>query len=166
MQLLQAGAHQVLQLELEEEALRQSIQEAGFQAKVTDHGRTVLLELSGDDREGPLLLFDAADPANTGWFSRCQFYVEARTGVVLQTPFMIANRYDRHGRLQTRVLDVQIVKELPAHFRLPGRQPVSEKVIYNVLYNFLNALAKVGVGLCGSQGVKPTIGRAENVAKS
>jgi hypothetical protein len=29
------------------------------------------------DSSGQLVLFNAADPANLGWFSRYQFYVEA-----------------------------------------------------------------------------------------
>ena len=46
----------------------------------------------------PLLLFDAADPANLGWFSRCQFYLDCRTGSVMQTPLTVANKRDRAGR--------------------------------------------------------------------
>ncbi len=120
------------------------------------------LELSAPDREGPLLLFDAANPANSGWFLRCQFYVDARTGMVLQTPFSVANQTDSSGRVRTRALRLLIQKELPSHFRLPGRQSVSEKVLYSVLFNLLNAFQNVGVGLCGQGAIRPLAGKVES----
>ena len=159
MQLLQAGSHQVVELEMDLDLLRQGAEEAGFVCTVHDGARTILLELSSPERESPLLLFDAADPANTGWFSRCQFYVDARTGAVLQTPFTLANRVDGAGRPHPRALAVQVRKELPLEFRFPGRQPLNEKVMYSVLFNFLNALQNVGVGICGTGIVKPLAGR-------
>ncbi len=157
--MLQAGGSQLVYLELDAELIRQGARESGFDCVASDRGRTLALELGAPDREMPLLLFDAADPANSGWFQRCQFYVDGRTGQVLQTPFAVANRRDASGRLKTRALDVYIQKELPMHFRLPGRQPVSEKVLYTVLFGFLNALQNVGVGVCGAGGVKPLAGR-------
>jgi hypothetical protein len=50
---------------------------------------------------------------------------------------------------------------LPANFRLPGKQPVTEQMIYAVLYNLLNALLNIGVGVCGGSIVKPLAGRTE-----
>lgn len=161
MQLLQAGERQVVELEMDLDLLRQGAEESGFTCTVHDGVRHVVLELSAPERETPLLLFDAADPANTGWFSRCQFYVEARTGAVLQTPFTLANRQDAGGRPHTRAVAVQVRKELPIDFRFPGRQPLNEKVMYSVLFNFLNALQNVGVGVCGTGIVKPLAGRQQ-----
>jgi len=155
----------MVQLELDAGILRQGAEETGFACVVEDGGRSVVLELSCLDREGPLLLFDAADPANTGWFARCQFYVDARTGAVLQTPFVVANRADVSGRPHPRAIRLQVSKELPAHFRLPGRQPLSEKVLYGVLFNFLNALQKTGVGVCGQGAVKPLAGGVQAAAR-
>jgi hypothetical protein len=146
-------------LEFDPELLRQGAQEAGFEAEVTDQPRVTTVSLRAADRDTPLLLFDASDPANTGWFSRCLFYVDGRNGAVLQTPFVIANQFDSNGRPNARALSVQILKELPQHFRLPGRQPLAEKAIYSVLFNFLNALQQVGVGVCGTGCVRPLAGR-------
>jgi hypothetical protein len=121
------------------------------------------LELLAPDRQAPLLLFDAADPGNLGWFSRCQFYVDGRTGGVLQTPIMVANQKDRTGRTLPNALRVQVFKELPTSFRLPGKQPVTEQLVYAVLYNLLNALMNTGVGVCGGPIVKPLAGRTESI---
>jgi hypothetical protein len=108
------------------------------------------------------LLFDAADPGNLGWFSRCQFYVDGNTGMVLQTPISVANLRDRSGNMLPGAIRLQVTKELPATFRLPGKQPVTEQMIYAVLYNLLNALLNVGVGVCGGSIVRPLAGRTES----
>ena len=111
----------------------------------------------------PLLLFDAADPGNLGWFSRCQFYVDGKSGSVLQTPLSLANQRDREGHVLSHAVRLQITKELPNTFRMPGRQPINEQVIYMVLMNLLNALLNTGVGVCGGPTVKPLAGRSENI---
>lgn len=149
-------------LELDPELIRQGAKETGFECKATDHGRCLSLELSAPEREGPLLLFDAANPANTNWFLRCQFYVDGRTGAVLQTPFTVTNQTDAGGRVRTRAVRLSIQKELPAHFKLPGRQAVNERVLYSVLFNLLNAFQNVGVGICGQGPVKPLAGKVES----
>lgn len=161
MQLVNAGPHQLLLLELEPEVLAQGAREAGFECEVTDTPRALALDLEAPERESPLLLFDAADTGNTGWFSRSQFYVDARTGIVLQTPFTIANRFEGNGRPLSRSLRLQIAKELPVNFKLPGRQPVNERTLYAVLFNLLQALQTVGVGVCGSGLVHPLAGRLD-----
>lgn len=161
MQLFQAGASQLLLLELDHELLLQGAREAGFECEAEETSKNVILRLTSPENEGPLLLFDASDPGNTGWFSRCYFYVDGLTGDVLQTPFTVANHTDKNGRLVTRALSVQIRKELPLHFRLPGRQMASEKVVYAVLFNLLNALRNVGVGLCAPNVVRPLAGRSD-----
>ena len=56
-----------------------------------------------------------------------------------------------------------IAKELPASFRMPGKQPVTEQMVYAVLYNLLNALLNTGVGVCGGTIVKPLAGRTESI---
>ncbi|MBE0658710.1 MAG: hypothetical protein IH602_13540 [Bryobacteraceae bacterium] len=159
MQTLYAGSRQLILLELEADLVRQGATECGFDCQITESDRQTTLELSANDRESPLLLFDAADQSNTGWFSRCQYYVDARTGAVLQTPFLLANKFDARGRLLTSQLRLQIRRELSPDFRLPGRQAVSERVLYSVLFNFLNALSTHGVGLCGEGIIKPTMRR-------
>lgn len=161
MQVLQAGESQVVLLELDCDLLRQGAEEAGFNCAVIDDTRVTTLELSTLDRDAPLLIFDAADLGNAGWFSRCQFYIDGRNGAVMQTPFMVANLKDAGGRPHPRAIKMQIRKELPVHFRLPGRQAVNEKVLYGVLFSFLNALRKVGVGLCGTGLVQPLAGRVD-----
>jgi hypothetical protein len=130
-------------------------------AKVRESPRSLVLELSAENRETPLLLFDASDPANLGWFSRCQFYIDGRTGSVMQTPMAVANKRDRNGRTVANSLRMRISKELPGTFRLPGRQPMTEQVLYAMLNNFLQALIRTGVAICGGDVVQPLAGRSE-----
>ena len=162
MQVLQAGVHKLLLLELDTEFVSNILKQAGFEFKLDDTNRAMVIDLSAPDRHAPLLLFDAADPGNLGWFSRCQFYVDGHTGQVLQTPMAVGNVKDRTGRIVPNAIRLQLFKELPANFRLPGKQPVTEQMVYAVLYNLLNALANVGVGVCGGAIVKPLAGRTES----
>jgi hypothetical protein len=163
MQVLEAGPDKYLLLELDPEFVGNIARQAGFEFKIDDRGRVMSIDLTAPDRQAPLLLFDAADPGNLGWFSRCQFYVDGKSGSVLQTPLSIANQRDRSGRIVSQSVRVQIAKELPGSFRMPGRQPVTEQVIYAVLFNLLNALLNTGVGVCGGSTVKPLAGRTEIV---
>jgi hypothetical protein len=161
MQILQAGRHKLILLELEAESIENVARQAGFEFKLTDHDRRVTLDLNAEGRQAPLLLFDAADPGNLGWFSRCQFYVDGSSGAVLQTPIQLANQRDRGGRALPNAVRLQISKELPVTFHLPNRAPLTEQTVYAVLYNFLNALLNTGVGVCGGSVVKPLAGRTE-----
>lgn len=164
MQVVQAGDHKLLVLELDPDFISNIVKQAGFDFRLEDNARNLSLELTVLDRQAPLLLFDAADPANLGWFSRCQFYVDGRSGVVLQTPIALANAKDRSGHTLPHSVRLQINKELPSSFRLPGKQAVSEQMVYAVLYNLLNALLNTGVGVCGGGlSVKPLAGRTEHV---
>jgi hypothetical protein len=159
MQVLDAGSHKYLLLELDPEFIANIVRQAGFEFKIDDGQRVLSLELSASDRQGPLMLFDAADPGNLGWFSRCQFYVDGASGAVLQTPLSIANQKDPSGRTLPTAIRLQIAKELPGTFRMPGRQPINEQVVYAVLLQLLNALLNTGVGVCGGPTVKPLAGR-------
>src|ERR1700733_3159563 len=94
MQVLQAGRHKLILLEIDPASVCAVAQQAGFEAKLKESPGGILLEVTAEQRETPLLLFDAADPANLGWFSRCQFYVDGRTGNVMQTPMNAANNRD------------------------------------------------------------------------
>jgi hypothetical protein len=161
MQVLQAGSHKYILLELEPELISNIAKQAGFESKMKDTDRNLTLDLNLPSNQGTLLLFDASDPANLGWFSRCQFYVDGRTGAVMQTPIAVANRRDRSGRALPYGIRVSISKELPASFRLPGKQALTEQVFYALLFNFLNALTKTGVAICGGHVVHPLAGRTE-----
>jgi hypothetical protein len=163
MQVLEAGTNKYLLLELDPDFVGNIAKQAGFEFKIDDQARVMSLDLSATDRQAPLLLFDAADPGNLGWFSRCQFYVDGKTGSVLQTPLSVANQRDRAGRIVPQSIRVQIAKELPGTFRMPGRQPVTEQVVYAVFFNLLQALMNTGVGVCGGPTVKPLAGRTEQV---
>jgi hypothetical protein len=163
MQVLETGSHKYLLLELDPEFIGNIARQAGFQFKIDDQSRVLSLDVTATDRQAPLLLFDAADPGNLGWFSRCQFYVDGKSGSVLQTPLSLANQRDKAGRALPHAVRLQIAKELPGTFRMPGRQPVNEQVIYAVLFNLLNALLNTGVGVCGGPTVKPLAGRTENI---
>ncbi len=162
MQVLQAGSHKLLLLELDQEFVTNIAKQAGFEFKIDDTSRNMTLDLLVPNRQAPLLLFDAADPGNLGWFSRCQFYVDGQTGGVLQTPMSLANLRDRSGHVLPNSIRLKIAKELPATFRLPGKQPVTEQMVYAVFYNLLNALLNIGVGVCGGTIVKPLAGRTES----
>jgi hypothetical protein len=162
MQVLQAGIHKLILLELEADLVNTVAKQAGFESRVKDSPRSIQLELTAAGRQGPLLLFDAADPANLGWFSRCQFYIDGRTGGVMQTPIAIANKRDRQGKSQANSVRLRISKELPATFRLPGKQPITEQVFYALFHNFLTALTKTGVAVCGGSAVQPLAGRTES----
>ena len=163
MQVLQAGPHKLIYLELQAEMVANIARQAGFETRAKDSQRSIQIDLTAPGRQAPLLLFDAADPANLGWFSRCQFYVDGKTGAVLQTPISLGNQKDRSGHTLPHSIRLQIAKELPASFRLPGKQPVTEQMIYAVLYNLLNALLNTGVGVCGGAIVKPLAGRTESI---
>jgi hypothetical protein len=163
MQVLQAGVHKLIYLELQTEMVASIARQAGFETKARDMARTIQLDLSTPSRQGPLLLFDAADPANLGWFSRCQFYVDGRNGCVMQTPMTLANRRDRGGRASSNSVRLSIAKELPASFRLPGKQPVNEQVFYHLFLNFLRALIETGVAVCGGGSVQALAGRTDTV---
>jgi hypothetical protein len=165
MQVLEAGAHKFIYLELDPEFVANIAKQAGFEYKIDNQPRVLSLDVLATDRQSPLLLFDAADPGNLGWFSRCQFYVDARSGAVLQTPLSLANQRDRAGRTLQQAVRIQIAKELPGTFRMPGRQPVTEQVIYAILFNLMNALLNTGVGVCGTGVVKPLAGRTEHVGQ-
>lgn len=163
MQVLEAGSNKYLLLELDPEVVGNIARQAGFDFKIDDRQRVMFVDLTAGDRQAPLLLFDAADPGNLGWFSRCQFYVDGKSGTVLQTPLSLANQRDRYGRPLPHGIRLQIAKELPSGFRMPGRQPVNEQVIYAVVFNLLNALLNTGVGVCGGSIVKPLAGRTEAI---
>src|SRR6476661_6304537 len=163
MQVLQAGPHKFIYLELEADTIATLAKQAGFDSKAKESERLIHLDLSAPARQGPLLLFDAADPANLGWFSRCQFYVDGRNGGVMQTPISLANKRDRGGRASHNAVRITISKELPASFRLPGKQPLTEQVFYHLLFTFLTALMKTGVAVCGTGVVQPLAGRTEAV---
>jgi len=163
MQVLQAGQHKLIFLELEGDLVTGIAKQAGFDSKLKDSARSITLELTAQGRQAPLLLFDAADPANLGWFSRCTFYVDGLTGAVMQTPITVGNKRDRGGKNQHNSVRITIAKELPASFRLPGKQPITEQIFYNLLSNFLLALTKNGVAVCGGPVVQPLAGRTENI---
>src|ERR1700755_1164761 len=97
MQVLQAGEHKLILLELDTELVTTAARTGGFEVRVKDSARGIVLDLTAVGRNSPLL-FDAADPGNLGWFSRCQFYVDGKSGAILQTPLSLANQRDRNGR--------------------------------------------------------------------
>src|SRR5260370_42397321 len=98
MQVLLAGDHKLLLLELDPDFIASIAKQAGFEYRLEDTKRSLCLDLLATDRQAPLLLFDAADPGNLGWFSRCPFYVDGQSSAGLPTPIPGANLKDRPGR--------------------------------------------------------------------
>src|SRR5450432_2646299 len=161
MQVLQAGPYKLILLEIDPAAVSEVAEQAGFETRLKESPSNILLDITATQRDSPLLLFDAADPANLGWFSRCQFYVDGRTGGVMQTPISISNKRDRGGKAIPTGVRLRIAKELAATFRLPGKTPITEQVFYALFMNFLTALLKTGVAVCGGTLVQPLAGRSE-----
>jgi hypothetical protein len=157
MHYVEARGQRLVALEPDEATLRSLAEQAGYSCEISEFDRQVVMELSPSNPLEPFVLFDAADPANLGWFSRCQFYADGLSGKVLQTPFTLANsRTD--GHVQSDTLRVVVSTELPASFTLPGRQSVSEQVIYSLLFNLLTALRENGVAVCGRGSIEPLTG--------
>jgi hypothetical protein len=163
MQVLQAGQHKLILLELDLDRVISIAKQAGFEVKCDDAPRSLILDLNAPGRQAPLLLFDAADQANLGWFSRCQYYVEGRTGVIMQTPMTLANQRDRNGKPIPDSIRLRIAKELPSTFHLPGKQAVTEQIVYALLLSVLSALTKTGIAVCGGPVVQPLAGRTEGI---
>ena len=159
MQFLRAGDQQLLLLEFDRDVISGLVKQAGFDFTVEEDARQLVLEITPLNKD-PLLLFDASDSANLGWFSRCQFYVDGRTGAVLQTPLSVANIREKDGRPR-QALRVSVAKELPTTYHLPGQQAITEQVVYALLYNLLAALQTTGVAVCGGPVVTPTAGRTD-----
>lgn len=157
MRFLQAGDQQLVALEPERQMIKNLAAQAGYECEIQEDERHLILKVKPASKGDPMLLFDAGDPANLGWFARCQFYVDAISGAVLQTPLTLANCRDREGR-PLHILRIALSKELPASFRLPGRQSISEQVVYALLYNLLVALKESGVAICGKGGIVPLAG--------
>ena len=121
MQVLQAGRHKLILLEIDAPTVSAVAQQAGFETKLKESPRSILLDLIAEQRDTPLLLFDAADPANLGWFSRCQFYVDGRTGGVMQTPMTVANKRDRAGRNIAKCASPADLERAARHFPSAGQ---------------------------------------------
>ena len=77
----------------------------------------------------------------------------------------LANKRDRGGKAQRNSVQIGISKELPASFRLPGNQPLTEQAFYALLFTFLTALIKTGVAVCGNGAVQPLAGRTEAIGR-
>jgi len=162
MQVLQAGNRKFLLLEPEIAIIEGLVSQLGFEIRnIEETSRVLTFHISMANRPDPLLLFDATDPGNLGWFSRCQFYVDPRSGAVLQTPIRLANVFEANKRPHPGSLRIQLTKELPAQFKMPGKQAPSEQAIYAILYNLLTALLEVGVAVCGSGVIRPLAGRSQ-----
>jgi hypothetical protein len=144
---------------LERDLIVQVAEQAGFTCKITESPRALVAEL-------------AADLAKALYCFRCRRSGESRLVLAMSvlrrrraapsaTPFVLANVTDRSGRVSGTAVRLQVIKELPAGFRLPGRQQVSEQLVYSVLASFLAALMQTGVAICGGTVVKPLAGRTE-----
>lgn len=153
MRYLQAGEQRLVALEPDQEMLRSLVSQAGFECEIHERSRQIVLDVVPAEGER-LLLFDASDPANLGWFARSQFYVDGLSGRVLQTPLTLAN-HRQGGQVRQDRLRIALSTELPAGFRLPGKQDLSEQVVYALLFNLLAALKENGVAVCGKGSVVP-----------
>ena len=164
MQVLQAGQHKLIYLELQPEMVAKIARQAGFETRTKDGPRTIQLDLSAPARQAPLLLFDAADPANLGWFSRCQFYVDGRSGAVMQTPITLANKRDRGGNAHRNSVRIAHLQGTARQFP-PARQTAAHRtgVLCTCCSTFLNALTHTGVAVCGNGVIEPLAGRSEAV---
>ncbi len=60
MQVLQAGQHKLIFLELDPDLVANAAKQAGFETRLKDSERHMTLDLTAEGRQAPLLLFDAA----------------------------------------------------------------------------------------------------------
>lgn len=160
MRYLQAGERRLLALDPDNDMLQHLVTQAGYTCEIVAERRRISIEVVTKESSGPLLLFDASESANRGWFSRCQFYVDSVSGVVLQTPLVLSNCFDGDELKRDR-LRISVSTELPAEFRMPGKRAMSEQVVYSLIYNLLTALRETGVALCGSTGLLPLSGKTK-----
>ena len=126
MQVLQAGSHKLIYLELQPEMIANIARQAGFETRAKDGPRTIQLDLKRPRTAGSLAAVRCRRSGQPGWFSRCQFYVDGRTGGVMQTPLTLANTRPRRAT-QRNSVRLCIAKELPVSFRLPGKQPSTSR---------------------------------------
>lgn len=162
MKFVQAGEINLVALEPDHGMIESLASQAGFDCSIEESDRSLTLYAKPQTDKDPLVLFDAGDSANVGWFSRCQFYVDGLSGSVLQTPLTLANCRDKQGDLLQQI-KVGVSKELPVTFKLPGNQAINEQVVYALLYSLLVALRDTGVAICGRGTVSPLAGRTEKV---
>ena len=104
------GQHKFIYLELQPEMVASIARQAGFETKAKDSPRTIHLDLSAPARQGPLLLFDAADPAIWAGSRAASFMWTGARAAVMQTPMTLANKRDRGGKAQfhaVRLTDLQ-----------------------------------------------------------
>ena len=73
--------------------------------------------------------------------------------------FMSTTALDHPSDLLPDALRLRLAKEVPANFRLPGKQPLNEQVVYGLLFNLLQAMQQVGVAVCGGPVFLPLSGR-------
>lgn len=165
MKFLQAGDQNLVALEPEHEVVRNIASEIGYQCTVQEEERQLVAQVRPRETKASMLLFDASDPANLEWFSRCQFYVDGLSGSILQTPLILANCRDDQGQLLP-ILRIAMSKELPASFCLPDHQPVNEQVVYALFRNILAALRGDGVAICGKGAIAPLAGRGDLPSRS
>ncbi len=157
MRVLHAGDRRLIALELDSDVISGIAEQAGFACEIREGRRQWTLRLTLNGEADSFLLFDACDPTNLGWFSRCQFYVDGLSGAVLQTPLSIGN-FRQDGRLRADRLQIGVKVELPAGVKLPGGEPVNEQAVYNVLFNLLKALRENGVAVCGGGSIEALTG--------
>ncbi len=121
MQVLEAGSNKYLLLELDPESIGNIARQAGFEFQDRRPAARVVARLVGDRPAGAACCCSMPRiPGNLGWFSRCQFYVDGKSGSVLQTPLSLANQRDRTGRTLPHAVRLQIAKELPGHVSHAG----------------------------------------------
>ena len=134
MRFVQAGSQQLIALDPDHSVIRNVVKQAGYDCTIRDEARRLVLEVRPSSPQDNLLLFDASDPANVGWFSRCQFYVDsASQGAAnphrhrkLLRPRRQATAEDSHLRAQGAAGNLPVArpaKRQRAGGLLPALQP-------------------------------------------
>jgi len=148
-----SGQHKLLLLELDLDLVTTIAKQAGFEVKSEDTARSLVLDLNATGRQAPLLLFDAADQAKPRLFSRCQYYVEGRTGVIMQTPITLAiSATATDARFPTQSPENR--KRIALQFSAARKAGHHEQIIYALLQSVLGALTKTGIAVCGGPVVQ------------
>ena len=163
MQVLLAGDHKFLLLELDPDFVANIAKQAGFEYKIEDTKRSLCLDLLAADRQAPLLLFDAADPGQSGLVLALP--VLCRRTIRLRAANSHFGRQSE-GSLRPHSAAFHPAPDRQGTARLvsSSRQTAGERADgLRRSPQPAECAFEYGVGVCGGPAVKPLAGRTETI---
>ena len=134
MQVFNAGQHKLLLLELDTEFISNIAKQAGFEFKL-EEGAAKLDARTHRPRQAGSAAAVRCGRSRQPWLVLAMPILRRRKHRRRPPDAHLASptkRIGAGGRCPT-VIRLQIAKEIPANFRLPGKQPVNEQMLYAVL---------------------------------